>query len=793
MRSVLVSLAVVTSCVASKTHVCERGTEFERTCAAESACDDVHHLCVGEVERAACAGKSEGDDCTVGTSVVTDGVCDQGVCFAKRCGDSYITGDEVCEGEDLGGAVDCTSLGYYEASPLTCNAACAYDTSQCLGFCGDGLVTADHEQCDGANLGGAVDCQSIGYYEPSPLSCTLGCAFDESQCLGYCGDGIVTQGHELCDGAPPDETCASLGFVAGFLDCKFCAPDLAACKFQGWHESFTLPRTMLDIDGSSDTDIYAVGTSGTVLRYDGATWSAVDVSSCIAPVKPSTLTKVDVIGPGELWAGGIEAGKTVLIHVTGASCTKMFVDVGGGPLTQTMNDLSAPNAGDVWAIVGTGLYHYASGAWTQMSTGLLNKTVWASGPTDAYAASISAVMHWDGFGWTAVTLPTTTYPIEIYDLYGTSPTDVWVGGDTTHGYALAHHFDGAWTSTMPVDVFDGRIVSMSEHDGTLFAAARNGPVYVYDGESWAPISASGFIQDARVYATPSGEAHAVDAMAPRAEHFAGTTRLDTVSNAGNAPRAFALSSGAVYAFDNTELWIWDGITWSTETRPQSIIAVWADASGTLFTLETGVGLMKRTGANTYVAVDATATGYRMWGSSTTDIWIVHTGTSLLHWTGSPASTCPTCTSAQNVADMWGAGPSAVYSVGNAGEIRHYNGSAWSAQASGTTVNLAAVWGWADNDVVAVGAGTVLHQDGTGWTSLGYPQQHDLIDVWGTSVTDLFVASSDGLLYHYDGTHWSPVRTNARPRLSAIVGSGDSLFWFGGSPPVASQLIRTTDW
>ena len=55
------------------------------------------------------------------------------------------------------------------------------------------------------------------------------------------------------------------------------------------------------------------------------------------------------------------------------------------------------------------------------------------------------------------------------------------------------------------------------------------------------------------------------------------------------------------------------------------------------------------------------------------------------------------------------GPDDIWAVGYAGDIVHWNGSAWSTTASGTTSNLSDVWGSGPDEVWAVGVGgAVLH-------------------------------------------------------------------------------------
>src|SRR5438445_3430450 len=65
---------------------------------------------------------------------------------------------------------------------------------------------------------------------------------------------------------------------------------------------------------------------------------------------------------------------------------------------------------------------------------------------------------------------------------------------------------------------------------------------------------------------------------------------------------------------------------------------------------------------------------------------------------------------------WGSASNDVWAVGEGGTILHWDGTAWSASASGTGNLLYSVWGSASNDVWGVDdRGTILHWDGTAWS------------------------------------------------------------------------------
>jgi hypothetical protein len=169
----------------------------------------------------ACAG-----DCTFDTTG----------CVLPFCGDGDINqGSEDCDGEDLGGQT-CGDIAGYSGGVLTCSSGCELDLSGCLPdpFCGDHHVNQPAEDCDGADLDGQT-CQTVGAFTGGDLACTAGCLFDTTGCTAdpRCGDGVVNQGIEHCDGNDlSGQDCASVDsqFVSGALACAAgCTFDTSGC------------------------------------------------------------------------------------------------------------------------------------------------------------------------------------------------------------------------------------------------------------------------------------------------------------------------------------------------------------------------------------------------------------------------------------------------------------------------------------------------------------------------------------------------------------------------------------
>ncbi|MBU1244590.1 hypothetical protein KKD52_00705 [Myxococcota bacterium] len=158
--------------------------------------------------------------------------CDVEVKSSDSCGDGFLDPGEQCDGAQTT-AQRCTDLGYYQQDgDLVCKADCTLDTSVCSESCGDGLIQAPTEVCDGVALAGA-SCDSLGR-GAGTLACRADCAaYDFSGCDvdDFCGDGEIFEGHEDCEGDDlAGQTCEIMGLRAGTLACQAnCSFDLSGC------------------------------------------------------------------------------------------------------------------------------------------------------------------------------------------------------------------------------------------------------------------------------------------------------------------------------------------------------------------------------------------------------------------------------------------------------------------------------------------------------------------------------------------------------------------------------------
>jgi hypothetical protein len=154
--------------------------------------------------------------------------------------------------------------------------------------------------------------------------------------------------------------------------------------------------------------------------------------------------------------------------------------------------------------------------------------------------------------------------------------------------------------------------------------------------------------------------------------------------------------------------------------------------------------------------------------------------------------------------IWGSGPNDVFAVG--GTILHYDGTSWSAMASGTSAVLLGVWGSSSTNVFAVGAGgggvsvppnvkVILHYDGTSWSAMTVPPGPGTFGgLWGSSATDVFAVGTkcsqdvcSGTIAHFDGNSWS---TMSDPD-DLIADNNPSAVWGTGPKDVFAVGLHST--
>jgi hypothetical protein len=134
-------------------------------------------------------------------------------------------------------------------------------------------------------------------------------------------------------------------------------------------------------------------------------------------------------------------------------------------------------------------------------------------------------------------------------------------------------------------------------------------------------------------------------------------------------------------------------------------------------------------------------------------------------------------------------------VGDAGFIRRWDGTSWTAHTSGTEQQLTDVSCPTASFCVAVGGGGVIRHGGSGtsWTTVTNPQgSNSLTGVSCTSTTHCVAVGTGGVILVWDGTSWSQATSPGSDNLEGV--SCASTSWcVAVGPLTGAYRWNGTDW
>jgi hypothetical protein len=243
------------------------------------------------------------------------------------CGDGNKNLNEECDGTDLN-SKSCISLGY-GGGDLGCLDNCTFDFTLCnyQDFCGDNVLQADSEECDGPEFGEET-CSSLGFYG-GELSCSSDCTIINDSCQ-QCGDGIIQDNEgEICDGENFNgNSCELLGLPQGNLACNSsCRLIYDGCtEFEMWGTSVTDVGNKIVTHGSAS---FVIGT--TLGNLDN--WGNSGGSDLFVSKYDESFTRVWTRiagGADEEEAMGATIDKDGDLYITGSSSGSLWGSINNG-------------------------------------------------------------------------------------------------------------------------------------------------------------------------------------------------------------------------------------------------------------------------------------------------------------------------------------------------------------------------------------------------------------------------------------------------------------------------------
>ena len=491
--------------------------------------------------------------------------------------------------------------------------------------------------------------------------------------------------------------------------------------------------TMVGIAGDGGSGVIAVGVrfdgSPIVVRSDGTTTRVVDVIQNRAAAGAPRSLYVDASGCGAfVGAGGtvrlLAAGQTLWTDPALAAVTGELTAVSGcgddgsiiaGTVTTTMNALPVA-------------YVRASGSWgatmlTSVSEGAFLSTLARLGSNDVWALSTNgSTLHWDGSTWSA---PAN----QQYSggSYGHHPVTLAAAIASGQPEVMLAARSELWRSTplsaplvplgptVPVTCdgamagFGGSLVAVSSH--FTFAGTMPGTYYFGSsdsGSTWQPV--------------PGGTMNSYFGALLALSNGSGGTTFYASDNNGVIRRAPDLTTG----FTQTELNLANNISfsslWGMGTQP-----LYAGGSTNNFA-QAGSIYTKRSGSWALDVQTKTLFGgqtgvFGLYGFSVDDVWACGSQGPGVGWLAHRDMTgwklvLPPSSTYGVLESIWGTSSSDLWVVGWGGALLHYDGTSFTQWPSPTDNNFFAVSGTASNDVWAAGSNsTVIHFDGQSWSAV----------------------------------------------------------------------------
>jgi len=218
--------------------------------------------------------------------------------------------------------------------------------------------------------------------------------------------------------------------------------------------------------GSSASDVYAAGSGGELLHYNGSSWSAVSLgtSAWLYDIWGLSASSVFVVG-----------GSATILYYNGSSWTTMSNPLGSEQLFGVWG--TALN--NVFAVGESGtIIHYNGSAWSTMASGTTEYLYGMGGinSSNVYATGEDGtLLRYNGTTWLSISGVTSN---RLYHAWGLSPNDVYVCG-----WRELQHFDGTSWSPAMVTTADLRGVWGSAADD-IFAVGISGRIFHFDGTTW---------------------------------------------------------------------------------------------------------------------------------------------------------------------------------------------------------------------------------------------------------------------------------------------------------------------
>jgi len=246
----------------------------------------------------------------------------------------------------------------------------------------------------------------------------------------------------------------------------------APARAEDWEQMETPVTAALNgIWGSAANNVYAVGSSGTVLQYNGSDWTQIatvsGIDSNLQSVHGTSASNVYIVGSGGTilqYDGSAWKRRTspTSNNLTGVWCSKSDVFAVGENGQLITCDATECTEG------------------IHLTDGALNG-VWGSSSSDVYAVGADGIiLHFDGLQWTEMESPTTK---TLYAIWGASSSEIYaVGSEGTVLRKTGTSWDTIKAISREFYAVCGTPADVSP--SKLYAAGKDGKISCYSSSAW---------------------------------------------------------------------------------------------------------------------------------------------------------------------------------------------------------------------------------------------------------------------------------------------------------------------
>lgn len=574
--------------------------------------------------------------------------------------------------------------------------------------------------------------------------------------------------------------------VARTVDCGSC-PSLQLCGAGGtenqcgapvcvgdgfcWQNPLPQGNTLRGIWGSSRQDVWAVGDSGTLLRWDGARWALAQ-----GPTSAS-LRGVWGSSASDVWAVGADSTEQgVITHFDGGQW-----NVVPGLQVPSLDGVAGASASDGWAVGEAGtLLRLRAGGWqphsSPTSQRLKSVAVFPSG--QAMAAGLGGLFTFDGTTWSRASQD--DWPWEYEWVGGRSEADYWVASRSRFCRVHPPAATSCSSNMIPEYRFDiVRVFSANPQEAWIAWTM------LYDYQS--PPTSRSYI----------------------GRYVDGASDMSVLADSGQRVRGLwgAVADDVWAVGDFGTLMRWDGREWKNANRStvQELRAIAVAAPDDAWAVGRNETLLHFTGDRWKAAARPAGDWPEPWSVSMAGrgaAWGLsqmteghflsppdHRQTTISRLTGGTWQLAGRVDFDLNA--IWAASPDEAWAVGDQGTLARCNPSCASVP-SPTQASLKAVWGSSPRDVWASGeSGTLVHFDGTSWSKVASPAgQAAVVSLWGASANEVWAVAvipnaTSSTLMRWDGTAWTAFE-QPPVVLRAVCGAGADDVWAVGK---AGAMMR----